>query len=91
MPDDRRDRQRSIRVPVLTRVEGEGALLVQLRDNVLTDVQLAIYEPPRFFESFLRGRSFDEVADITARICGICPVAYQMTAVQALEDRKSVV
>ncbi len=85
MPDDRRDRQRSIRVPVLTRVEGEGALLVQLRDNVLTDVQLAIYEPPRFFESFLRGRSFDEVADITARICGICPVAYQMTAVQALE------
>lgn len=85
MPDDTHDRQRNIRVPVLTRVEGEGALLVKLRDDVLTEVQLAIYEPPRFFESFLRGRSFDEVADITARICGICPVAYQMTAVQALE------
>ncbi|MBX3422277.1 MAG: Ni/Fe hydrogenase subunit alpha [Pirellulaceae bacterium] len=77
--------QRLIRVPVLTRVEGEGALVVKLDGDQVRDVQLAIYEPPRFFEAFLRDRSFEDVADITARICGICPIAYQMTAVQALE------
>ncbi len=45
-----------------------------------SDVELKIYEPPRFFEAFLRGRPFTEAPDITARICGICPVAYQMSA-----------
>lgn len=81
---------RSIRVPILTRVEGEGSLLIKLREREIVDVQLAIYEPPRLFESLLRGRPFDDVADITARICGICPIAYQMTAVQALEAAFSV-
>ncbi|MBL8891070.1 MAG: Ni/Fe hydrogenase subunit alpha [Planctomycetaceae bacterium] len=76
---------RTIRVPILTRVEGEGSLLIKLRDRDVIDVQLAIYEPPRLFESLLRGRPFADVPDLTARICGICPIAYQMTAVQALE------
>ncbi|MFM8397623.1 MAG: nickel-dependent hydrogenase large subunit, partial [Pirellula sp.] len=77
--------QRTIRVPVLTRVEGEGALHVQLRGSNIDRVELNIYEPPRFFEALLRGRPIEDVADITSRICGICPIAYQMTAVQALE------
>ncbi|MDP1561644.1 MAG: nickel-dependent hydrogenase large subunit [Pirellulaceae bacterium] len=81
---------RAIRVPILTRVEGEGSLLIKLRAREIVDVQLAIYEPPRLFESLLRGRPFADVADITARICGICPIAYQMTAVQALEAAFSV-
>jgi sulfhydrogenase subunit alpha len=81
---------RTIRVPILTRVEGEGSLLIKLHENEVVDVQLAIYEPPRLFESLLRGRPFADVADITARICGICPIAYQMTAVQALEAAFSV-
>jgi len=76
---------RSIRVPILTRVEGEGALHVRLRGSSIEDVQLNIYEPPRFFEALLKGRPMEDVADITSRICGICPVAYQMTAVQAIE------
>jgi len=76
---------RAIRVPILTRVEGEGSLLVKLRGKAVEDVQLVIFEPPRLFESLLRGRPYTDVADITARICGICPIAYQMTAVQALE------
>ncbi len=76
---------RSIKIEALTRVEGEGGLLVKLDGDVIEDVQLAIYEPPRFFEAFLRDRSLEEVPDITARICGICPVAYQMSAVHALE------
>ena len=61
-------------------------MLVKLRDGKVADVKLRIYEPPRFFEAFLRGRPFTEAPDITARICGICPVAYQMSSVQAMED-----
>ena len=77
---------RNIRVAALTRVEGEGALNVELRDGVLERVELNIYEPPRFFEAFLRGRAYTEPPDITARICGICPVAYQVSACNAIED-----
>ena len=82
---------RTIRVETLTRVEGEGALYVTLDGTSVRDVKLSIYEPPRFFEAFLRGRSLEEVPDLTARICGICPVAYQMTAVHALEQALGVV
>jgi len=77
---------RSIRVEQLARVEGEGALHVEITDGAVTDVRLRIFEPPRFFEGFLVGRSHMEPADITARICGICPVAYQMSACRAIED-----
>ena len=76
---------RHIRVEALTRVEGEGGLHVTFDGDAIQDVQLSIYEPPRFFEAFLRGRPLEEVPDITARICGICPVAYQMSSVHALE------
>ena len=76
---------RTITVQALARVEGEGALTIRLRDGVVEHVELRIYEPPRFFEAFLRGRAATEVPDITARICGICPVAYQMSSVHALE------
>jgi coenzyme F420-reducing hydrogenase alpha subunit len=72
-------------VEAMTRVEGEGGLVVEVRDGAVHDVRLRIFEPPRFFEAFLRGRRFTEPPDITARICGICPVAYQMSACQALE------
>lgn len=80
------DRSRTLQVQALTRVEGEGSMLVHAHDGVVERVELGIYEPPRFFEAFLRGRSFREAPDITARICGICPVAYQMSACNALED-----
>ena len=76
---------RTIKVGQLARVEGEGALKVTIRNGVVKTAELRIFEPPRFFEAFLRGRAFTEVADITARICGICPVAYQMSAVHAME------
>ncbi len=76
---------RQFEVKALSRVEGEGALYVKLVGNQVAHVELNIYEPPRFFESFLRGRQISEVPDITARICGICPVAYQMSSCHALE------
>ncbi|NJP07524.1 MAG: Ni/Fe hydrogenase subunit alpha [Chloroflexaceae bacterium] len=75
-----------IKVDYLARVEGEGGLFIKMKDHAVSDVKLRIFEPPRFFEAFLRNRSFREVPDITARICGICPVAYQMSSVHAMED-----
>ncbi|HUN39614.1 MAG TPA: Ni/Fe hydrogenase subunit alpha [Acetobacteraceae bacterium] len=78
--------RRTISVDVLARVEGEGALRLVIQDGRLRDAELHIFEPPRFFEAFLRGRACPEVPDITARICGICPVAYQMSSVHAIED-----
>ncbi|HXR29488.1 MAG TPA: Ni/Fe hydrogenase subunit alpha [Solirubrobacteraceae bacterium] len=80
------ERTRVIRTDYLARVEGEGAMYVKLDGREVTDVKLRIYEPPRFFEALLRGRAFTEAPDITARICGICPVAYQMSSVRAMED-----
>ncbi|HEX6662630.1 MAG TPA: Ni/Fe hydrogenase subunit alpha [Gaiellaceae bacterium] len=79
-------RTKTIKTQALARVEGEGAMFVRIEGNRVSDVKLRIYEPPRFFEAFLRGRGFTEAPDITARICGICPVAYQMSAVGAMED-----
>jgi coenzyme F420-reducing hydrogenase alpha subunit len=81
---------RTIRTEALARVEGEGAMQVRIRDGEVENVELQIYEPPRFFEAFLRGRSFTEAPDITARICGICPVAYMTSAFNAMEDALGV-
>ena len=75
-----------LKVDTLARVEGEGAMHIVVRDGLVADVELRIFEPPRFFEAFLRGRAWTEPPDITARICGICPVAYQMSSCLAIED-----
>lgn len=77
---------RTLSVGALARVEGEGGLKVKVRAGQVAGVELRIYEPPRFFEAMLRGRGHTEPPDITARICGICPVAYQMSACLAIEN-----
>ncbi len=77
---------RTLATSGLARVEGEGAMHVRVRGSQVDEVRLDIYEPPRFFEAFLRGRSYTEPPDITARVCGICPVAYQTSACLAIED-----
>jgi len=82
--------RKTIKVNYLARVEGEGAFKVVIRDGAVRSAELSIFEPPRFFEAFLRGRDFAEAPDITARICGICPVAYQMSAVHAMENALGV-
>src|SRR5262249_580495 len=68
----------------------EGSLYVRVLGGEVVDAKLKIFEPPRFFEALLRGRSFEEAPDITARICGICPVAYQVSASRAMEDALGV-
>ena len=78
-------RIRKIQVEAISRVEGEGGLHITLKGDVIEDVKLSIYEPPRFFEAFLKGRPLEDVPDLTARICGICPIAYQMSSVHAME------
>jgi len=82
---------RTIRVDLMTRVEGEGRFVLRVEDGEVVDAELSIFEAPRYFEALLRGRSIHEVPDIVARICGICPVAYQMSAVRALEDALDIV
>lgn len=84
--------ERTYEVDVLSRVEGEGRFYLRVDDDgVVQEARLAIFEAPRFFEAFLRGRSYLEVPDIVARICGICPVAYQMSSVRALEAALDIV
>jgi len=81
----------NIDVNYLARVEGRGALNVNIsKDGKIEKLQFRIYEPPRFFESFLIGRKYDEVMELTSRICGICPVAHQLTALRAIENAMSV-
>jgi sulfhydrogenase subunit alpha len=77
---------KTIKVDYLARVEGEGALDLYISDGQVKTANLRIFEPPRFFEAFLRGRSYKELPDIVARICGICPIAYQMSATHAVEN-----
>jgi sulfhydrogenase subunit alpha len=77
---------RTIKCDYLARVEGEGGFHVKIKENQVVDAKLKIFEPPRFFEAFLRGRRFMEAPDITARICGICPLAYQMSSTHAFEE-----
>jgi coenzyme F420-reducing hydrogenase alpha subunit len=77
--------KQTINVPALARVEGEGGLYIGVEKGEVKEIKVNIYEPPRFFEGFLQGRFFQDVPDITARICGICPVAYQMSSIRAME------
>lgn len=77
---------KTIKVDYLARVEGEGAFHLKIEDEKVTEAHLKIFEPPRFFEAFMRGRHFTEAPDITSRICGICPIAYMMSSAQAMED-----
>jgi coenzyme F420-reducing hydrogenase alpha subunit len=78
--------ERLFSVAELTRVEGEGSLHLRVRDGQVVEARLRIFEAPRYFERLVVGRTPDEVIDIVARICGICPIAYQLTAVHAFES-----
>jgi coenzyme F420-reducing hydrogenase alpha subunit len=78
--------ERTYKVDLLARVEGEGRFWLHVDEHgQVVEAKLNIFEAPRFFEALLRGRSLFEVPDLVARICGICPVAYQTSSTRALE------
>ena len=74
-----------IKTDYLGRVEGEGSVEFEIQSGKLRRLKVNIWEPPRFFEGMLAGRRFDEVPDIVARICGICPVSHMVTSIRAVE------
>ncbi|NOR17516.1 Ni/Fe hydrogenase subunit alpha [candidate division WOR-3 bacterium] len=83
--------EKTINVDYIARVEGQGALHIDVtKDGKIQNLQFKIFEPPRFFESFLIGRRYDEVMELTSRICGICPVAHQITALRAVENAMGI-
>lgn len=86
-----RKRKIKLKVPFVTRLEGEGALELSAKGNRIDKLHLKIFEPPRLFEKFLEGKSYQDVPDLNARICGICPMAYQLTSIQAIEDLFGIV
>lgn len=69
----------------LTRVEGHGNIVVDVRNGVLEQCELQIVETPRFFEPMVMGRPYDEVTHIVSRICGICAVGHSTVSLRALE------
>ena len=91
LPEGIQAQNRTIVVDELARVEGEGALDVKVEGGVITNIKFRIVEPPRFFEALLRGRMYSDAPDITARICGICPIAYMLGAINAMEDAFDIV
>jgi sulfhydrogenase subunit alpha len=79
------DPLRQLRIPLLGRVAGQGALDLDIDGERVAALRLRLVEPPRLFERLLEGYGHDQVVDAVARICGLCPVAYQVTAAQAFE------
>jgi sulfhydrogenase subunit alpha len=75
-----------VNVEYLTRVEGHGNIVVNVKDSRLEECRLDIVEAPRFFEGMLRGRSIFEAQHITCRICGICSCGHTLASIQAAEN-----
>lgn len=82
----------SVKIDVhhVTRVEGHGNIVVRASDGKIEKVQWSVPEAPRFFESMVRGRSWDEIQPIVSRICGICSVTHTLAALQAVEKAMGV-
>ncbi|MEM3726926.1 MAG: nickel-dependent hydrogenase large subunit, partial [Candidatus Bathyarchaeia archaeon] len=78
--------EKNIEVGYISRVEGQGEIKIKVVDDVLEEARFGIYEPPRFFEAFLIGRKYNEVHELTSRICGICPIPHQICALRAIEN-----
>jgi len=83
---ERTTRNLGVKVEYLTRVEGHGNIVVEVKNGALTACRFDVVESPRFFEALLRGRSIFEAQHITSRICGICACAHSLTSIQAAEE-----
>jgi sulfhydrogenase subunit alpha len=79
-----------IQVEHITRVEGHGNILASLKDGRVEQAIFEVVEANRFFEGFVRGRHYEEVAHIASRICGICALSHNSAALQATEEALGV-
>ena len=75
----------NVNVDHVTRVEGHGNIVVNVKEGKIEECKWEVVEAPRFFEAFVRGRSYLEVAHITSRICGICSIGHTLASLQATE------
>lgn len=75
----------NINVHHLTRVEGHGNIVVNIKDGTIEKCQWQVPEAPRFFEAMVRGRRYDDIQTIVSRICGICSISHSLVATKAVE------
>ncbi len=75
----------NIEVSPVSRVEGHGDLIIDVKDKKIEKLIFRIPESPRFFEAMLVGKKYDEPSHITSRICGICSVAHTCASMKATE------
>jgi sulfhydrogenase subunit alpha len=76
----------TIRLNHICKVEGHADLAIEIIDGKLVRCELGAVEGARFFEVLVVGRRWDELKEITSRICGICSVAHSVTSIKAVED-----
>ena len=80
----------SIHVDHVTRVEGHGNIVLNVKDGKIEQLQWQVVEAPRFFEAMLRGQHYSELRQITSRICGICSIGHSLASLKATEDALGV-
>ncbi|MBU0716223.1 MAG: Ni/Fe hydrogenase subunit alpha [Verrucomicrobia bacterium] len=80
----------SIQVNHVTRVEGHGNILINLKDGKIEKIEWQVPEAPRFFEAMVRGKSWQDIQTIVSRICGICSVSHSLVAIKAIEDAMGI-
>jgi sulfhydrogenase subunit alpha len=80
----------NVNVDHVTRVEGHGNIVVNVKEGKIEECKWEVVEAPRFFEAFVRGRSYLEIAHITSRICGICSIGHTLCSLQATEAAMGV-
>lgn len=77
---------KSIVIDRVCRVEGHGGITVNIKDGKVADVKMNIFEGPRFFESLVVGKTYDQVAPILMRICAICSASHTVASLRAVEN-----
>jgi len=82
--------QRTIALDELTKVEGHAKLRVEMDGRTVRKAELEVFEPSRYFESMVLGKSFDIVPSVSQRICGICSVVHTVTSIKAIEDAMDI-
>ncbi len=80
----------NINVHHITRVEGHGNIVLDVKKGEINKIQWQVPEAPRFFEAMLRRRHYDELRTITSRICGICSIGHSLASLKATEDAMDV-